>query len=216
MGYFDIWVFVVDGLIGVSFEILVMVQQGIVMVWVFVGMIGCGVDVDVDIEVFMYFVFSIKDFDEYQYVVQSVFVLLCVYIRVFVVSEQLFLLKLLNLFYFVIDVEGELVDGEFVFDLVCVLYFMVVVVGIFMLVVIVVICDFELFDCGCYVGLVGWVDVEGNGEWVIVLWCVQFVVEVDVIGVIVYVGVGIVVGFDLESELLEMCVKFCFFVDVFV
>lgn len=48
LGYFDIWIFVVDGLFGFSFEMLVCVNYGVVIVWVFVGSIVCGVDVVVD------------------------------------------------------------------------------------------------------------------------------------------------------------------------
>lgn len=64
-----------------------------------------------------------------------------------VVSEILFVFKFFNLWYFVLDVEGVFFDGFMVFDLVVVLYLMVVVVGVLMEVVVCVICEFELIDC---------------------------------------------------------------------
>lgn len=44
-------------------------------------------------------------------------------------------------------------------------------------------------------------DVYGCGKWVVVLCLVEVMFDG---GIIVYVGVGIVVDFDLECEFVEM------------
>lgn len=62
-----------------------------------------------------------------------------------------------------------------------------------------------MFDCNFYMGMVGWCDVEGDGEWIIVFCCV----EVEIRFFRFFVGVGIVVGLKLEDELDEILVKFC-------
>jgi len=194
-GYEGCWIFVVDGFVGVMFELFVCFEWGFVYLWVFVGMIWCIGDDVYDLVFVGLFVWLSKDFEEYEYVVWlfvDVFVLYCMLMNVF---EVLFVLYLLNVMYLVIDVVGVLVDGAMLLVFVVVLYFIVVVGGIFIFAVVQLICDFEGMDCGCYVGFVGWIDCNGDGEWGIVLWCVEFDV-VDLYCVWLFAGCGIVVGLD--------------------
>lgn len=57
----------------------------------------------------------------------------------------------------------------------------------------------EGYERGYYTGLVGWMDAEGNGEWVVTIRC----------GLLndkklrLYAGAGIVEGSDPESEWRE-------------
>ena len=74
----------------------------------------------------------------------------------------------------------------------------------------------EPFDRGRYAGPVGWIDANGDGEWVIALRCAQIGAEPqryaaaysDTIPVVAHAGAGIVAASDPETELLETRVKF--------
>lgn len=60
-------------------------------------------------------------------------------------------------------------------------------------------------DRGRYAGPVGWIDQDGDGEWVIALRCAR----IDDDGTITaYAGAGIVTDSDPESELAETRMKF--------
>ncbi|MBO0132027.1 isochorismate synthase [Agrobacterium burrii] len=69
--------------------------------------------------------------------------------------------------------------------------------------------ELEGFDRGFYAGLIGWMDDEGNGEWVLTLRC----------GIIsgktatVFAGAGIVAGSDPEKEHTETGTKLQTFIN---
>jgi menaquinone-specific isochorismate synthase len=63
--------------------------------------------------------------------------------------------------------------------------------------------DNEGFDRGCYAGPVGWVDANGDGEWVLGLRSAT----VDGRRAVMYAGNGIVAGSDPEVELGETQLK---------
>lgn len=71
------------------------------------------------------------------------------------------------------------------------------------------IAELEGFDRGFYAGLIGWMDGEGNGEWVLTLRC----------GIIngsqatVFAGAGIVAGSDPEKEHTETRTKLQTFIN---
>lgn len=77
-----------------------------------------------------------------------------------------------------------------------VLYLMLVVVGYLCVLVFDYICVYEGFDCGWYVVLIGWIDVYGNGDFIVVLCLVLIVGGVCWL----FVGCGIVVDFELVNE----------------
>ena len=58
-------------------------------------------------------------------------------------------------------------------------------------------------DRGRYSGPVGWVDAQGNGEWVIALRCA----EMDGPRARLFAGCGIVAGSDPRAELAETHTK---------
>lgn len=64
--------------------------------------------------------------------------------------------------------------------------------------------DLEEIDRGWYAGPVGWVDAEGDGEWVIALRCA----ELTGTTARVFAGAGIVADSDPEAELEETERKF--------
>ncbi|MGO1473332.1 MAG: isochorismate synthase [Psychrobacter sp.] len=63
--------------------------------------------------------------------------------------------------------------------------------------------DNEGYDRGYYSGLVGWMDAEGNGEWVVTIRCGLL----NDTNLRLYAGAGIVEGSDPESEWLETQAK---------
>jgi isochorismate synthase len=71
------------------------------------------------------------------------------------------------------------------------------------------IADLEPFDRGRYAGPVGWMDVNGDGEWAIALRCAELEGEHATL----YAGAGIVRDSDPASELDETQRKFRAFLD---
>ncbi|MQB34156.1 isochorismate synthase [Agrobacterium rhizogenes] len=71
------------------------------------------------------------------------------------------------------------------------------------------IAELEDFDRGFYAGLIGWMDEDGNGEWVLTLRC----------GIVngskatVFAGAGIVAGSDPETEHTETRTKLQTFIN---
>lgn len=71
------------------------------------------------------------------------------------------------------------------------------------------IAELEDFDRGFYAGLIGWMDEDGNGEWVLTLRC----------GIVtgskatVFAGAGIVAGSDPEKEHTETSTKLQTFIN---
>lgn len=63
--------------------------------------------------------------------------------------------------------------------------------------------DNEGYDRGYYSGLVGWMDAEGNGEWVVTIRCGLL----NDSSLRLYAGAGIVEGSNPESEWLETQAK---------
>lgn len=77
-------------------------------------------------------------------------------------------------------------------------------VGVFVAIVEDLICCYEIFDCNFYVVFLGWLDSEGNVEFIVGICFVFLFCN----WVRLYVGVGIVVGFDFFKEVVEIEFKF--------
>jgi isochorismate synthase EntC len=71
------------------------------------------------------------------------------------------------------------------------------------------IAQLEPFDRGGYAGPVGWMDAEGDGEWVIALRCAELEGERATL----FAGAGIVADSDPTDELDETDRKFRAFLD---
>jgi isochorismate synthase len=69
--------------------------------------------------------------------------------------------------------------------------------------------ELEPFDRGGYAGPVGWMDAEGNGEWVIALRCAELGGDEAML----FAGAGIVAGSDPADEVDETDRKFRAFLD---
>jgi menaquinone-specific isochorismate synthase len=203
--YPDTLTFAIDGLIGASPETLVSVHAREASARVLAGSRARGVDSADDAAAATALATSAKDLDEHAFAVQSVLRALRPHSHAVTASDAPFTLKLANLWHLATDVEAELTKDASSLDLVAALHPTAAVAGSPTAEALRVIAELEPFDRGRYAGPVGWIDQDGDGEWVIALRCAR----VDDDGTLIaYAGAGIVADSDPESELAETRLKF--------
>lgn len=203
--YPDTLTFAVDGLIGASPETLVSVHAREASARVLAGSRARGAGTADDAAAATALATSQKDLDEHAFAVQSVLRALRPHARAVTASESPFTLKLANLWHLATDVEVELAEDASGLDLVAALHPTAAVAGSPTVDALRLIAELEPFDRGRYAGPVGWIDQDGDGEWVIALRCAR----VDDDGTLTaYAGAGIVSDSDPDSELAETRMKF--------
>ncbi len=203
--YPDTLTFAVDGLMGASPETLVSVHAREASARVLAGSMARGAGTAEDAAAATALATSPKDLDEHAFAVQSVLRALRPHARAVTASESPFTLKLPNLWHLATDVEVELAEDASSLDLVAALHPTAAVAGFPTADALALIAELEPFDRGRYAGPVGWIDQDGDGEWVIALRCAR----VDDDGTLTaYAGAGIVADSDPESELAETRMKF--------
>lgn len=203
--YPDCLTFAVDGLLGASPETLVSVHAREASARVLAGSTARGASVADDAAVSAELATSQKDLDEHAFAVRSVLDALHPHVRAITASESPFTLKLPNLWHLATDIEMQLGDGASALDLVAALHPTAAVAGSPRDAALTLIAELEPFDRGRYAGPVGWIDNDGDGEWVIALRCAR----VDDDGTLTaYAGAGIVADSDPDSELAETRLKF--------
>nr|WP_246335715.1 isochorismate synthase [Microcella alkalica] len=203
--YPDTLTFAVDGLLGASPETLVSVHAREASARVLAGSRARGAGATDDAAAATALATSTKDLDEHAFAVQSVLRSLRPHARAVTASESPFTLKLANLWHLATDVEVELSEDASGLDLVAALHPTAAVAGSPTVDALRLIAELEPFDRGRYAGPVGWIDQDGDGEWVIALRCAR----IDDDGTITaYAGAGIVADSDPESELAETRMKF--------
>lgn len=111
----------------------------------------------------------------------------------------------LYVMYIVLNVEGKIVFGFDVVDVLKVSFFVGIVIGVLKVCVMQIIDEFELVKCGVYSGVVGYFGFNGDMDVVIVICIVVF----KDCRFYVQVVVGIVVDFDLCLEWFEIQYKVC-------
>jgi len=203
--YPDTVTFAVDGFMGASPETLVSVHAREASARVLAGSMARGAGPTEDAAAATALATSAKDLDEHAFAVQSVLRALRPHARAVTASESPFTLKLPNLWHLATDVEVELADDASSLDLVEALHPTAAVAGFPTADALALIAELEPFDRGRYAGPVGWIDQDGDGEWVIALRCAR----VDDDGTLTaYAGAGIVADSDPDSELAETRMKF--------
>lgn len=203
--YPDTLTFAVDGLVGASPETLVSVHAREASARVLAGSRARGAGAADDAAAATALATSTKDLDEHAFAVQSVLRALRPHARAVTASESPFTLKLANLWHLATDVEVELSEDASGLDLVAALHPTAAVAGSPTVDALRLIAELEPFDRGRYAGPVGWIDQDGDGEWVIALRCAR----IDDDGTLTaYAGAGIVADSDPESELAETRMKF--------
>ena len=203
--YPDCLTFAVDGLIGASPETLVSVHAGEANARVLAGSTARGGSVADDAAAAAQLATSAKDLDEHAFAVHSVLDALRPHVRAVTASELPFTLKLPNLWHLATDVEMQLSESSSALDIVAALHPTAAVAGSPTDAALALIAELEPFDRGRYAGPVGWIDQDGDGEWVIALRCAR----IDDDGLLTaYAGAGIVADSDPVSELAETRMKF--------
>lgn len=215
--YLDCWTFAVDGLIGASPETLIRSTGGAVSGRVLAGTRGRHADDAArDARARDELLTSSKEQHEHVFAVQSVVTALSPHVEELRVSEEPFALKLPNVWHLATDLGASLGASASALTIVDALHPTAAVAGTPTRDAIASIDEIEPFDRGRYSGAVGWIDHNGDGEWVIALRCAQVSEGSDAAGaadsgtlrIVATAGGGIVDGSDPSGELRETVSKF--------
>ena len=209
--YLDCWTFAVDGLIGASPETLIRSTGGAVSARVLAGTRGRHPeDAQRDTRARDELLTSAKEQHEHAFAVQSVVTALSPHVRELRTSEEPFPLQLPNVWHLATDLGAALGEESSSIELVGALHPTAAVAGTPTSTAVAAIAELEPFDRGRYSGAVGWIDGDGDGEWVIALRCAQLGEADPASGsrpIVASAGGGIVAGSDPAHELGETVSK---------
>ena len=206
--YPSTWLFLVDGLVGATPELLVRLSKSLVTSRVLAGTIRKTGDEDRDLALAASLAKSSKDLEEHEYAVRSVADALAPFCSSTNVPESPFVLHLSNVMHLATDVTGVLNDSAKptdIFTLISELHPSAAVCGTPTNKAKDLIDKLEEMNRGRYAGPVGWIDVHGDGEIAIALRCGQL--SSDNKSIRIFAGCGIVAGSDPEKEYAESQAK---------
>ena len=206
--YPSTWLFLVDGLVGATPELLVRLNKSLVTSRVLAGTIRKTGDEDRDLALAASLAKSSKDLEEHEYAVRSVADALAPFCTSTNVPESPFVLHLSNVMHLATDVTGVLNDSAKptdIFTLISELHPSAAVCGTPTEKAKKLIGELEEMNRGRYAGPVGWIDVHGDGEIAIALRCGQL--GDDKKSIRIFAGCGIVAGSDPEKEFVESQAK---------
>ena len=206
--YPSTWLFLVDGLVGATPELLVRLSKSLVTSRVLAGTIRKTGDEDRDLALAASLAKSSKDLEEHEYAVRSVADALAPFCSSTNVPESPFVLHLSNVMHLATDVTGVLNDSAKptdIFTLISELHPSAAVCGTPTNKAKDLIDKLEEMNRGRYAGPVGWIDVHGDGEIAIALRCGQ--ITDDKKSIRIFAGCGIVAGSDPEKEFAESQAK---------
>lgn len=206
--YPSTWLFLVDGLVGATPELLVRLNKSLVTSRVLAGTIRKTGDEDRDLALAASLAKSSKDLEEHEYAVRSVADALAPFCTSTNVPESPFVLHLSNVMHLATDVTGVLNDSAKptdIFTLISELHPSAAVCGTPTEKAKKLISELEEMNRGRYAGPVGWIDVHGDGEIAIALRCGQL--GDDNKSIRIFAGCGIVAGSDPEKEFAESQAK---------
>ena len=206
--YPSTWLFLVDGLVGATPELLVRLNKSLVTSRVLAGTIRKTGDEDRDLALAASLAKSSKDLEEHEYAVRSVADSLAPFCTSTNVPESPFVLHLSNVMHLATDVTGVLNDSAKptdIFTLISELHPSAAVCGTPTEKAKKLIGELEEMNRGRYAGPVGWIDVHGDGEIAIALRCGQL--SNNNKSIRIFAGCGIVAGSDPEKEFAESQAK---------
>ncbi len=206
--YPSTWLFLVDGLVGATPELLVRLNKSLVTSRVLAGTIRKTGDEDRDLALAASLAKSSKDLEEHEYAVRSVADALAPFCTSTNVPESPFVLHLSNVMHLATDVTGVLNDSAKptdIFTLISELHPSAAVCGTPTETAKKLINELEEMNRGRYAGPVGWIDAHGDGEIAIALRCGQLSDSNKSIQI--FAGCGIVAGSDPEKEFAESQAK---------
>ena len=206
--YPSTWLFLVDGLVGATPELLVRLSKSLVTSRVLAGTIRKTGNEDRDLALAASLAKSSKDLEEHEYAVRSVADVLAPFCSSTNVPESPFVLHLSNVMHLATDVTGVLNDSAKptdIFTLISELHPSAAVCGTPTDKAKNLITELEEMNRGRYAGPVGWIDVHGDGEIAIALRCGQ--ISESKKSIQIFAGCGIVAGSDPEKEFAESQAK---------
>lgn len=206
--YPSTWLFLVDGLVGATPELLVRLSKSLVTSRVLAGTIRKTGDEDRDLTLAASLAKSSKDLEEHEYAVRSVADALAPFCSSTNVPDSPFVLHLSNVMHLATDVTGVLNDSAKptdIFTLISELHPSAAVCGTPTKKANELIVELEQMNRGRYAGPVGWIDIHGDGEIAIALRCGQ--ISQDKLKIQIYAGCGVVAGSDPEKEFAESQAK---------
>ncbi len=164
------WTYLVDGLVGATPELLLRREGGLVTSRVLAGTYWRDAD---PLARAAGLSKSQKDIAEHEFAVASVAEALGAYCRAINVPEAPSVLKLPNVMHLATDITGVVDEQTHALALAGALHPSAAVCGTPTHLALDIISELESLDRGRYAGPVGWVDMEGDGEWAIALRCGQ-------------------------------------------
>ena len=206
--YPSTWIFLVDGLIGATPELLVRLSKSLVTSRVLAGTIRKTGNEDRDLTLAASLAKSSKDLEEHGYAVRSVADALAPFCSSTNVPEAPFVLHLSNVMHLATDVTGVLNDSakqSDIFTLIAQLHPSAAVCGTPATEAKKLINELEQMNRERYAGPVGWIDANNDGEIAIALRCGQLSNDRKTIRL--FAGCGIVAGSDPANEFAESQAK---------
>ena len=206
--YPSTWIFLVDGLIGATPELLVRLSKSLVTSRVLAGTIRKTGNEDRDLTLAASLAKSSKDLEEHEYAVRSIADALAPFCSSTNVPEAPFVLHLSNVMHLATDVTGVLNDSakqSDIFTLIAQLHPSAAVCGTPALEAKKLIVELEQMNRQRYAGPVGWIDANNDGEIAIALRCGQL--SNDRNSIRIFAGCGIVAGSDPATEFAESQAK---------
>ncbi len=206
--YPSTWVFLVDGLVGATPELLVRLNKSLITSRVLAGTIQKTGNEDRDLALAASLAKSSKDLEEHEYAVKSVADSLAPFCSSTNVPESPFVLHLSNVMHLATDVTGVLNDSAKqadIFTLIENLHPTAAVCGTPTNVAKKLISELETMNRSRYAGPVGWIDAQGDGEIAIALRCGEL--SDDYKSIRIFAGCGIVAGSDPITEYSESQAK---------
>jgi menaquinone-specific isochorismate synthase len=206
--YPSTWIFLVDGLIGATPELLVRLSKSLVTSRVLAGTIRKTGNEDRDLTLAASLAKSSKDLEEHEYAVRSVADALAPFCSSTNVPEAPFVLHLSNVMHLATDVTGVLNDSakqSDIFTLIAQLHPSAAVCGTPAIEAKKLINELEQMNRERYAGPVGWIDANNDGEIAIALRCGQLSNDRKTIRL--FAGCGIVAGSDPANEFAESQAK---------
>jgi len=202
--YPSTWLFLVNGLVGATPELLVRLSKSLVTSRVLAGTIRKSGNEDRDLALAASLAKSSKDLEEHEYAVKSVADGLAPFCSSTNVPESPFVLHLANVMHLATDVTGVLNSSARqadIFTLIEQLHPSAAVCGTPTEVAKIYISQLEQMDRGRYSGPVGWIDAQGDGEIAIALRC--GLLSEDRKSIRIFAGCGIVADSNPEKEFAE-------------
>jgi menaquinone-specific isochorismate synthase len=206
--YPSTWVFLVDGLVGATPELLVRLNKSLITSRVLAGTIQKTGNEDRDLALAASLAKSSKDLEEHEYAVKSVADSLAPFCSSTNVPESPFVLHLSNVMHLATDVTGVLNDSAKqadIFTLIENLHPTAAVCGTPTHVAKKLISELETMNRSRYAGPVGWIDAQGDGEIGIALRCGEL--SDGGKSIRIFAGCGIVAGSDPITEYAESQAK---------